>query len=448
MRLVAIGLGILGLAACQEYSVNGKPPTEEPPPVEDTDVPPPPPPPPGTPVPDIEISPASVDFGGWPADCASPPATVTISNVGDADLVINDVFFGTGTAEFTQNGAATTLTPGSSTQVLVDFAPASIGTFSVDLMVASNDPDESVATVPLTGDGLQGNLIQEGFAQVGSVTQPVDILFVIDNSDSMLDDVNALRNNFNLFIQGFLTLGLDYQIGVVTTDMVDPLQSGRLQGPLITTSTPDPVAQFSVNADVGTNGSIDEMGLAAAYAALTPPIITNENLGLVRPGSLLSIIVISDEPDQSSITAPEMITFLDAYQGDPALTSLSIVGGPKTGILPCWRGIFPAAPVPKYWNVALNTGGIHANICNLDMSVILQQLAIVAAGLEDSFTLTNVPADPSQIEVRVDGVLMPEDLVNGWSYDAGTNTVYFHGTEIPPAGSDVTVEFPGNGTCP
>jgi len=447
MRMVAIGLGILGLMACQEYDVKGVPDdTDLPPddtdlPPDDTDVPP------GPAIPDIQLDPVSIDFGVLPSECPTDPQIVTISNVGTADLQVNEVFFASSMAEFSQSGAATVLAPGDSTQFSVEFMPNSVGVFDNEVLVASNDPDESVAGVPVTGEGVQGPTVVEGFSQVGS-SLPVDILFVIDNSESMADDNNALRNNFGQFMNGFLTLGLDYQIGVVTTDMEDPTQSGRIQGPIITTSTPDPVAQFQSNTDVGTGGSINEMGLQAAYEGLSAPLIDNENLGLVRPGSLLSVIIISDEGDSSAVSAGTMINFLDNYQGDPNLSSLSIVGGPRNGILPCWRGIFPAAPVPKYWNVANSTGGIHANICQLDMSAILQQLAVVAAGLEDSYALVNLPDDPSQIEVLVDGVVLTNDPDNGWTYDPGTNTIDFNGTAIPQAGSDVVVQFPGSGTCP
>ena len=257
------------------------------------------------------------------------------------------------------------------------------------------------------GTGANEGLITDGFVQ--SAASTVDVLFVLDNSGSMDDNLNALNNEFPVFINQFVNLGLDYQIGVVSTDMDDPTHSGRLQGPIITTSTPDPIAQFASNTDVGTDGSLDEKGLDAAYAALSMPLIANENAGLVRPGSLLTVIAISDEPDQSDVDASTMISFLDTYQGDPTLSSFSIVGGPKTGILPCWRGIFPAAPVPKYWNVANNTGGIHANICNLDMSVILTQLSVVAAGLNQEYVIQGNPTDPSGIEVLVDGTPLVED---------------------------------------
>jgi len=59
----------------------------------------------------------------------------------------------------------------------------------------------------------------------------VDMLWVIDNSGSMAEEVARLQDSFDVFMNEFVTLGLDYQIGVTTTDMVATDQSGRLPGP-------------------------------------------------------------------------------------------------------------------------------------------------------------------------------------------------------------------------
>ena len=47
-----------------------------------------------------------------------------------------------------------------------------------------------------------------------------------------------------------------------------------------------------------------------------------------------------------------------------------------------------------------------------------------------------------------DGVIIPQDPVNGWQYDPNTNTVYMNGTSLPQAGSYMTVTYPGAGVCP
>lgn len=58
----------------------------------------------------------------------------------------------------------------------------------------------------------------------------VDILLVVDNSCSMVEEQNKLATNFDSFIRYFQGVDVDYQIGVVTTDTVSEQFSGRLQG--------------------------------------------------------------------------------------------------------------------------------------------------------------------------------------------------------------------------
>jgi hypothetical protein len=432
-------------AGCSDYSISKDPPGVDLVDTADTGVPTPPTPLPGEP--DIELDRTDTNFGIFPATC---PLVVpfTATNVGTGDLIISDVIVADGQAFSVQQGGVT-LAPGESTLYSVEFtadAPGVVYDDQIDIW--SNDPDEGISTVTLSGEGAPVGQIEELFDQVGSST-PIDILFVIDNSTSMQDENNALANNFNTFIQGFLALNLDYQIGVVTTDMQTPSDMGQLKGPIITTATPDPVAQFNQNVDVPFTDVMEEQGLDAAYTALTPPLINGVNAGLVRPGSLLSVIVISDEDDQSVVTANDMITLLDTYHGDPTLTSLSIVGGPKTGIWPCGGFLFGAGPVPTYWDVAQATGGIHLNLCQLDMNEIVSQLAVVAAGLSTEFFLNTVPSDPAAVEVIVDGTPVPNDPDNGWTYDAANNSIVFAGNGIPAGGAQIRVVIPDDsGACP
>ena len=58
----------------------------------------------------------------------------------------------------------------------------------------------------------------------------VDILLVVDNSCSMVEEQDKLATNFQSFIAAFEGAEVDYQIGVTTTDTLDEDQSGRLVG--------------------------------------------------------------------------------------------------------------------------------------------------------------------------------------------------------------------------
>ncbi len=459
MRHVAVS-ALLGLSAviagCQEYSIKGEPDDPEVGTdtgiIEDTDTDPPTPPPTPAQAPDIEVEPLTLPFGFLPSQCLSEPELVTVRNVGAGDLQINDIFFVDSVGAFqTTAGGALTLAPGESYQFYVEFQPPVEGQWLDTVRIASNDPDESIVDVLADGTGANEGLITDTFTQNPAST--VDVLFVLDNSGSMSDNLNALANQFPVFINAFVGLGLDYQIGVVTTDMDDPAQSGNLIGPIVSSTSADPVAEFVAMTSTGSGGSGDERGLDAAFTALDPSagLITTTNAGLVRPGSNLSIIVVSDENDGSNMNPVPFSDWLDQYQGDPDLTSLSIVGGPKQGLFPCTSGFFSgvtAQPVPRYWNVANRTGGIHANLCNLSFNDILQQLSTVAAGLRIRWALSGVPDDPTTIQVLVDGVALPEDANNGWTYDANANSVEFHGNGVPAQGAVVEIVFEGETTCP
>jgi len=58
----------------------------------------------------------------------------------------------------------------------------------------------------------------------------VDVLIVVDNSGSMIEEQSKLATNFQAFIQVFSDIDVDWQIGVITTDMTTDTDRGRLHG--------------------------------------------------------------------------------------------------------------------------------------------------------------------------------------------------------------------------
>jgi hypothetical protein len=60
---------------------------------------------------------------------------------------------------------------------------------------------------------------------------PTDVLFVVDNSGSMLDDQMRLAASFDRFIEAIAGSG-DYQLAVVTTDLDKP--NGEQEGSVVT----------------------------------------------------------------------------------------------------------------------------------------------------------------------------------------------------------------------
>lgn len=80
-------------------------------------------------------------------------------------------------------------------------------------------------------------------------------------------------------------------------------------------------------------------------------------------------------------------------------------------------GGMPAAGATKYYKAE--------DAASLDAALA----TIAGAALGCTYKLDKVPADPAKIFVFFDGTKeIPRDGTNGWSYDATTNTVTFHGT--------------------
>lgn len=110
---------------------------------------------PPVPEPNIVTTPGSLAFGNVETGSSADLVT-TITNTGTADLTVTGL--ATTNVDFSVVSPATpfTVAPGApGVDVTVRFAPASVGAASGDLNVSSNDPDEPVATVPLSGTGVE-----------------------------------------------------------------------------------------------------------------------------------------------------------------------------------------------------------------------------------------------------------------------------------------------------
>ncbi|HEV8320854.1 MAG TPA: hypothetical protein VG389_04520 [Myxococcota bacterium] len=193
----------------------------------------------------------------------------------------------------------------------------------------NNDADECSAT-------CDQEFGIDPFYQIFS--NQADILFVIDNSGSMCEEQINLRASFQSFIDGLTAFAdVDFHISVVTTDTMDPAQSGRLQNvpnPIMndmdcmvalpppqdcTTGLPNPLPKiltantvdlartFRCIAQVGIDGFGGEAALAAVELALSPPLVDDAgaNAGFLRPDSLLAVLFVGDEDDCSVCHDPD-----------------------------------------------------------------------------------------------------------------------------------------------
>jgi hypothetical protein len=275
----------------------------------------------------------------------------------------------------------------------------------------------------------------------------VDILWVIDDSGSMASKRKTLNGNMESFFNNLKALRVDYQMGVTSTNMVD---NGKLRGAvkIIGNNTPDAGALFEANTSFPASRARWEQGLRMGQFAVSPPNIDagQPNAGFLRPNAALAVIVVSDE-DDSSFGTPEY--FARAFQaakgkGNEALVSFSTIAGTTpVGCIPAGEESFygaQAEPAWRYAAVATRTGGIVGSICDASFENTLLQIAEALNTLRRVFPLTLVPTGGT-LTVKVNGVIIPQDPVNGWQYRADTNSVVFLGVYVPPPGADIQLEY-------
>jgi hypothetical protein len=257
-------------------------------------------------------------------------------------------------------------------------------------------------------------------------TPKVDILWTIDNSCSMGNEQDELTENIPSFMDYFLGSGLDYHIGVVSTDLFDPSQNGKLQDggtpyKYIDIDTPDAIGVYVAMASMGTTGHFPEKGIGATYLALET-LRDTFNAGFYRDESSLHTIVVSDEQDwteDSIVSTPEFINWYDGQKLEADERTFS--------------SVVDFTDHSEYENVTEDIGGILWNINEGDFARVLDLLGVQTAGLKREFFLSQLP-EPGTIDVNVDdtsGVTFHfveatgDPLVGDWTYDRSRNSITF-----------------------
>ena len=86
------------------------------------------------------------------------------------------------------------------------------------------------------------------------------------------------------------------------------------------------------------------------------------------------------------------------------------------------------------------TGGTKNSICSPFDSVLNNISATIASSTQAQFQLGRPPV-VSSIRVIIDGVVVPQDAVNGWTYDATNNIITVHGSYAPQTGANIVINY-------
>ncbi len=272
----------------------------------------------------------------------------------------------------------------------------------------------------------------------------LDLLFVVDNSLSMGAEQVWLRAGAAKLIPWFYGDWPyhDTHIGVITTDMDDPAQAGRLQsGDEARFANADMMAQpaqavawLTSALDVGITGSSEECAREAVDAALNEHNDT-VNAGFRRDEAHLMIVVVSDEDDASvNPTIPTFVAMLEELDTGPGSTFHAIVA-PETD---CPDDTYGAA----HLKVVDQTGGTTHPICRPDYAGSLEPLAQLAldGGTRSRFKLSATP-DGSYMSVLVTDAFGDSEYYGPHMYDwiQDADVVSLHNP--PQSGSTVEISY-------
>lgn len=252
----------------------------------------------------------------------------------------------------------------------------------------------------------------------------VDVLFVVDDSCSMYDDQQKLAKHLPTLGDKFRRLQLNWRIAFTTTSgwyddfPLRELPSNKGIIYWIDPDTRDKTSLFVYGATPGTRGAGPESGFAAAYHVFSGH---SQTYGFFRKNSSFHIIAISDEPDQSNwsyypeIEAPGK--FVKKMRKFRELSSFSIITDPHSTYTHGNPGAYEAA--------ARRSDGHVIDLDGDNWDAFFEEFADnIETDPTIDFYLTHIPADYTQIHIRVCEDVDEDDYCEHQSTEEDLNFIY------------------------
>ncbi len=401
----------------------------------------------------IDVSPAEYDFGTMYIGC-DRLQPLTITNIGNDNLIVDGFAYNTGSTDLFFDTDADTngdideqpweLVPYASAEVWVDYAPLDEYQDVAYLMIDSNDPATPTFMATQQGNGALAGENTDVFEQ--PINGATDIMFAVDWSCSMWDDAANVESNFGTFVSTLSAMDADYHVAVVTED------DGCINYPAGTQpyidndmSISDQESTFSTmlcesysGVYCNSYGSNTERAFMLIEAALKTANINTGgcNEGFYREDATLSLIGVSDEPEQSVNPYTYYVSLFQSMKDDSDDVVMHAIGGDYP------TGCGSNSAYSGFYEATVATGGLFLSICATDFGSHLESLAEGSAADLTSFELTDFPV-PETLTVTVNGT--PSAI--GWSYNEVDNTIDFDEAYVPEGGSTIQIEYALYGDC-
>jgi hypothetical protein len=364
--------------------------------------------------PAIQITPTEYDFGMLYIGCEGEQV-FEISNVGTAPLEVSSVGWTTGGGS------------DLSYAVLDSSLPATLN--------PGDDPIRpSVrASIDATGElfGSNTDLYEQ------PLQGRTDIIFAVDKSCSMNDDIANVQSNFGSFVTTLAGMDADFHVAATVNDNGCIVGSEKFIDDSFSPS--QSVATITTMIDLGgsyASNTERAFMLFESFLAESTRSGGGCNPGTIREDAKLALIGVSDEVEQSVNSYTYYVSLFQSLKDNPDDVIFHAIGGDYPS------GCASAEPYRGFYEATVATGGLFLSLCATDWGAHLEALAEGSAANLTSFALTDYPV-PSTIAVRVDGVT----TTTGWSYDAGTNAIEFDFDYVPEGGSTVEISYALYGDC-
>jgi hypothetical protein len=337
-------------------------------------------------------------------------------------------------------------------------------------------PGTPPTTPPVTPTGTPQDVAMSFNVPAAGAPSKVDVLFIVDNSGSMAGEQSILASSFSSFINQFQMRNVDFQVGVITTDVVTTVKEewaailpgyiNPLKGQLLTryagerfltNSTANLTSKFSANASVGTSGNGQEQALKSLELFLDPVKLAGPNAGFIRPDALLSVIVVSDEDENEQFFTDTVDGRIDRVVNKVKAIKTSASRGyrfdflvnlnaPKPATIPG-----PTDPITRatgedfypavYLRAAEKTSSRTLDVETNFGSDLVSIGGDIATQGQSEFKLSATPIAGTLV-VKLNGAVIPADATNGYVYHADRTTIELRGSALAASpGGTLSVTF-------
>ncbi|MBS1970958.1 MAG: hypothetical protein JSU04_11660 [Bdellovibrionales bacterium] len=311
--------------------------------------------------------------------------------------------------------------------------------FSVLTLLTAVQPVEARNKSANTCVTVGSDCYQETYTVPVGSSSPMDILFVVDTSDSMTDELGRIKTGISQLMNS-LPVGADINVGVMLAHGSLSTQSGAmfkatgepavLKSKMLTSSQMNTFMNHKLSSlpqDANAGGG--EEGMFSLFNGITTPglLAASQADGMFRAEASLTVIFVADQRDICAITPAGV-----PAETDPAKLAARIrdceglTAQGLTSRLKTLKGaqslavsgiIHAQAPAPSadgdeigygYTDMISLSKGTAIDLDKSQIGASLQKLVLgEGSSANAAFTLTHDGVDPSSVKVTVNGMEVP-----------------------------------------